>query len=136
MTICRTATRDKANKKTNQKNYRKRIWETKPPPHIFFPKRKNFFSFLTDKQKERAIHLVAVHDKKFELKDVDELVLMEADMLSSLDVNTKKPILNATSNKQFMDSMVNIRIPKFITEFSKNEAKRLIQAREEYFKQR
>src|SRR4030043_1361560 len=52
----------------------------------------SIFSFLTDTQKERAIHLVAVHDKKFELKDVDELVLMEADMLSSLDINDGKPI--------------------------------------------
>lgn len=83
----------------------------------------DIFSFLTDEQKARCIHLVAVHDKKFEIKDTDEIILMEADMLSSLDINTKKPILDAESNMKFMDSMVNIRIPKFITEFSKNEAK-------------
>lgn len=96
----------------------------------------NFFSFLTDTQKSRCIHLVAVHDKKFEIKDVDELILMEADMLSALDVNSNKPVLDVESNKKFMEAMLTTRIPKFITEFSKNEAKKLIQARENYFKQK
>jgi hypothetical protein len=93
------------------------------------------FSFLTDEQKERCIHLVAVHDKKFEIKDVDELILAEADMLSGIDIGTK-PKLDPKSNKLFMDSLLNTRLPKFITEFSKNEAKRLIQAREAYYKQK
>ena len=96
----------------------------------------NFFSFLTDAQKFRCIHLVAVHDKKFEIKEIDELILMEADMLSALDVNSGKPVLDVESNKKFMEAMLTTRIPKFITEFSKNEAKKLIQAREDYFKQK
>ncbi|MFH1956643.1 MAG: HD domain-containing protein [Patescibacteria group bacterium] len=96
----------------------------------------NFFSFLTNAQKSRCIHLVAVHDKKFEIKDVDELVLMEADMLSALDVNTNKPVLDVESNKRFMEAMLTTRIPKFITEFSKNEAKRLIQTRKDYYKKK
>lgn len=95
----------------------------------------DFFLFLTDKQKERCVHLVAVHDKKFELKDVDELILMEADMLSSLDINTKKPIFDAESNKKFMEAMLNTRVPKFITEFSKKTAAKLIEAREKYFRE-
>jgi len=95
----------------------------------------DFFSFLSDKQKIRCIHLVAVHDKKFEIKDIDELILMEADMLSSLEISTK-PVYDAESNEKFMKEMLTTRIPKFITEFSKNEAKRLIQIREDYYKQR
>lgn len=95
--------------------------------------RYTFFSFLTDTQKKRVIHLVAVHDKKFELKDIDELVLMEADMLSSLDINTGKPIFDAESNKKFMEAMLTTRIPKFITEFSKQEAKRLVKVREDHY---
>lgn len=94
----------------------------------------DFFSFLTKEQKSRCIHLVAVHDKKFEIKDTDELILMEADMLSSLEVNTKKPVYDAESNKKFMEAMLTTRIPKFITEFSKNEAKKLIQKRMDYFR--
>lgn len=93
-----------------------------------------FFSFLSEEQKTRCIHLVAVHDKKFEIKDNDEIILMEADMLSALDVNTKKPTLDAESNEKFMQAMLTTRIPKFITEFGKNEAKRLIEVREEYYK--
>jgi len=94
----------------------------------------NFFSFLTATQKSRCIHLVAIHDKKFELKDTDELILMEADMLSGLEVNTGKPVFDAKSNKKFMKVMLTARIPKFITSFSKIKAKKLIKARENYYK--
>jgi len=94
----------------------------------------NFFSFLTATQKSRCIHLVAIHDKKFELKDIDELILMEADMLSGLEVNTGKPVFDAKSNKKFMKVMLTARIPKFITSFSKIKAKKLIKARENYYK--
>jgi len=93
----------------------------------------DFFSFLTDTQKARCVHLVAVHDKKFEIKDIDELILMEADMLSALEI-TSKPIFDVESNKKFMEAMKTTRIPKFITEFSKNKAKKLIKVREEYYK--
>jgi len=96
----------------------------------------DFFSFLTDDQKERCIHLVAVHDKKYKIKDTDEIVLMEADMLSALDVDTDKPVFDAKSNKAMMDSILNIRLPKFITQFGKDEAKRLIKRRADYFKER
>lgn len=95
----------------------------------------DFFSFLTDIQKARCIHLVAVHDKKLEIKDIDELILMEADMLSALQISSGKPIYDDESNKKFMESMLTTRIPKFITEFSKNEAKRLIQIRKDFYRQ-
>jgi len=94
------------------------------------------FSFLTNKQKIRCIHLVAVHDKKFEIKDVDELVLMEADMLSALQISEGKPVYDTESNKKFMEAMLVTRIPKFITEFSKNKAKKLIQIRKNYYRQK
>ena len=90
------------------------------------------FSDLTDAQKERCVHLVAVHDKKFEIKDTDELILAEADMLSGIDISTK-PKLDSESNKVFMDSLLNTRLPKFITEYSKKEAARLIKIRQEYY---
>lgn len=96
--------------------------------------KKDIFSFLTDSRKERIVHLVAVHDKKHEIKDTDELILAEADMLSGIDINTAKPHLDAESNKKFMNSLLNTRLPKFITDFSKNEAKRLIQERELFYK--
>lgn len=93
----------------------------------------DFFSFLTDAQKVRCVHLVAMHDKKFELKDVDELVLMEADMLSALQISADKPKYDAESNAKFMEVMLATRIPKFITEYGKSEARKLIKIREEYY---
>lgn len=93
----------------------------------------DIFSFLTGEQKERCVHLVAVHDKKHEIKEADELILAEADMLSGIDINTAKPKLDPESNKEFTGSLLNVRLPKFITEYSKKEAKRLIQERNVYY---
>jgi len=95
--------------------------------------KEKIFSCLTDKQKERCVHLVAVHDKKLEIKDTDELILAEADILSGIDIDTK-PKLDPESNKSFMDSVLNTRLPKFITEFSKSEAEKLIKKRVDYYK--
>jgi len=94
----------------------------------------DFFSFLTDEQKRRCIHLVAVHDKKFEIKDIDELVLMEADMLSCLQLSPNKPKYDAEGNKKLMEIVLATRIPKFITSFSKKEAKKLIRKRDNFYK--
>ncbi len=93
----------------------------------------DIFSSLTGEQKERCVHLVAVHDKKLEIKDTDELILAEADILSGIDIDTK-PKLDPKSNKLLMDSVLNIRLPKFITEFSKIEAEKLIKKRIDYYK--
>lgn len=92
-----------------------------------------FFSFLTAKEKARCVHLVAVHDKKDQLKDADELVLMEADMLSALQIGKGKPVYDAKSNEKMMKEIVANRIPRFITAFSKKEAKKLIKKRENYY---
>lgn len=94
----------------------------------------DFFDFLTKKQKDRCIHLVRVHDKKHEIDKLDELILMEADMLSALQVSEGKPVFDADSNRKFMDSFLNIRFPKFVTDFSKNKAKELMRKREEHYK--
>ncbi|MFA5021576.1 MAG: HD domain-containing protein [Patescibacteria group bacterium] len=93
-----------------------------------------FFNFLTVKQKQRCIHLVAIHDKVAELKDVDEIVLMEADMLSGLDANSVKPTFDAKSNKKFINEVKTKRLPKFITGYSLKEAKKLIKVRMAYYR--
>jgi hypothetical protein len=95
--------------------------------------KEEIFSSLTDEQKQRCVHLVAVHDKILEIQDTDELVLAEADMLSGIDIDTKTK-LDFESNKSYMASALNIRLPKFITEFSENEAKKLIKKRVDYYK--
>jgi hypothetical protein len=93
----------------------------------------DFFDFLSEEQKAHVVHLVAVHDKKFELKDVDELVLMEADMLSALYIGGEKPKNDVVWNAKFMEAMKTTRLPKFITEYGKREAARLVKEREEYY---
>jgi hypothetical protein len=93
------------------------------------------FDFLNNNQKKRIVHLVSVHDKKYEIKDDDERVLMEADMLSGINVNSPKAKFDAASNVKFMDSILNVRLPKFLTEYGKTEAKRLIAERVRYYEQ-
>jgi hypothetical protein len=91
------------------------------------------FSFLSDKQKERIVHLVFMHDKIHDLTETDELVLAEADILSGLDVESLKPTFDHESNVKFMESVARRRIPRFITDFSKKEVERLFKLRLEYY---
>ena len=92
-----------------------------------------FFSFLTNKQKNRCIHLVRVHDILSDLKDTDELVLMEADTLGGLDTNFVKPTFDFKSNEKYIRGVKDKRVPKFITEFGKKAVKILIQRRMNYY---
>jgi len=94
------------------------------------------FSFLVDNQKKRCIHLVAVHDKLDKLKDNDEFVLMEADTLGGLDMNLIKPTFDFESNERYMRGVKEKRVPKFITNFSKETVKGLIQGRMDYYSKR
>lgn len=91
------------------------------------------FSYLTSKQKERIIHLVSVHDKVPELEDDDELILAEADVLSGLDVTGDKSTFDHESNKRYMESVARRRIPRLMTDFSKREVGRLLEARIAYY---
>lgn len=91
------------------------------------------FSFLTDVQKSRCVHLISVHDSLEELKDDDELVLMEADTLGALDVDFVKPTFDFESNDKYMRGVRGKRVPKFITEFSKKNVEGLIQGRMDYY---
>jgi hypothetical protein len=92
-----------------------------------------FFDFLTDSQKERAIHLVKVHDQLKNLKDIDELVLMEADTLGGLDTSFVKPAFDKESNIKYMSGVKKFRFPLFFTEFGKKEYAVLVKMREDYY---
>jgi len=93
----------------------------------------SFFSFLSTDQKQRCVHLVAVHDKLDKLKEIDELILMEADTLGALDVNLVKPTYDKVSNSKYIDGVRKKRIPKFITDYSKIIVNKLIQMRINYY---
>ena len=91
------------------------------------------FDFLSKERKERTIHLVLLHDNLKMLKDNDELVLMEADTLSTLDVERVKPSFDKSSNEKFMEEVKNTRYPKFITEYGKRMFNELYQLRIAYY---
>jgi len=95
----------------------------------------DFFNFLTKAQKERAIHLVRVHDSLKDLKAPDELVLMEADVLGSADLSLVKPTYNRQSNKEWVKQIREKKLPRFMTDFSKKELERLMKQRERYYKE-
>lgn len=91
------------------------------------------FDFMSDKQKERAIHLVSCHDNLESLKDTDELVLMEADTLGWLDVAKVKPSFDKVSNQKYMEGVRSKRLPLFITEYGRHVFETLYQSREKYY---
>ena len=93
----------------------------------------DIFDYLSIKQKERIKHLVFVHDRVEQLIDTDELILMEADTLGGLDIEYVKPTFNKESNERYMKGVMNGRLPKFISAYSKIEARRLIDARSGYY---
>lgn len=95
--------------------------------------RNEAFDSLSEKQKQRAIHLVQVHDKVETLQDPDELVLMEADTLGGLDVDKVKPSFDKVSNDRYMQGVKAKRFPLFITDYGKREFARLYKAREKYY---
>jgi hypothetical protein len=94
----------------------------------------DFFVFLTDQQKERIMHLVGIHDRLKLLKDVDELVLMEADTLGGLDTDKIKPTVDNKSNEKFLRGVKELRMPLFITDYGKQKVKELIEKRKDYYK--
>ncbi len=91
------------------------------------------FDFLSKGQKARAVHLVRVHDKLEELRDVDELVLMEADTLGAADSMLVKPSFDAKSNKKWVAKVRQERASRFITDYSKSELPGLLAKREIYY---
>lgn len=95
----------------------------------------SFFDYLTAEQKARAVHLVIVHDMIYKLTDLDEIVLMEADTLGSLDVTRIKPTFNKESNEKYIHGARKGRFTRFRTEYGKKEFERLYKLREEYYEQ-
>ncbi len=91
------------------------------------------FNTLTQIQKDRAVHLVAVHDRLGEWKDLDELILMEADTLGGIDPFELEPGFDPASNEKYMKGVKQSRIPYFVTDYGKREVEKLFKARQEYY---
>ncbi|HET7528708.1 MAG TPA: HD domain-containing protein [Candidatus Saccharimonadales bacterium] len=94
------------------------------------------FDYLSPYQKQRIIHLVAVHDDLDALKDPDELVLMEADTLGVADVNATTPTHSLDEYKQWLRKTEEKRVGHFITDYSKTKAHELLAERAEWYRMR
>ncbi len=94
-----------------------------------------FFDFLTSRQKRRAVHLVFVHDKLDALKDLDELVLMEADTLAGLNSDILGTFTDSASEERFMRKSRKLRLSRFITDYGKRQFEKLFQKRQEFSRQ-
>jgi hypothetical protein len=92
----------------------------------------SIFDYLTPIRKSRIIHLVAIHDRLEELKDTDELVLMEADTLGGLDVT---PTFDRSSNERIMNGFRKRRQPLLITDYAKNMFEKVFQNRVDFYAQ-
>lgn len=68
--------------------------------------------FYTEAQKARVIHLVGVHDKIEELKDDDEIALMEADTLGAIDISKVATTFNKESAMKYIEKdLMGRRVP-------------------------
>lgn len=81
-----------------------------------FLNRPEISKFYTQEQKNRIIHLISVHDKIEELKDLDELAFMEADTLGAIDVSrVKSTFTKQDAEKYIIKDLLGRRRPKFKT---------------------
>lgn len=91
------------------------------------------FAFLSEQQKTRVVHLVSIHDYLDRITAIDEKILVEADTLGAIDVTKVKPTFNAASNARYMEKARAVRLPLFVTEYSRSEFERLAKERDEYY---
>ena len=89
---------------------------------------------LSEKQKERIIHLVRVHDDLESIKDLDERILVEADTLAGLDTDFMKPTFDPESNEKYLNSVKKKRLSLFTTDFSIKTFDIVLQKRVDYYK--
>lgn len=71
--------------------------------------------YLTPEQIKRIVHSVSVHDKIERLKDLDELVLMEADSLGAIDLSFVEPTYKGKEALDYLDKNSVRRRGRFIT---------------------
>lgn len=91
------------------------------------------FNFLTSAQKDEIVHLVSVHDFVDRLRTPNELTFLEADTLGALDTSLVKPTFDKSHNDKYIKSVITNRLPKFINNYSKEEALRLIAERQKFY---
>lgn len=87
----------------------------------------------TADQRERIIHLVGVHDKLDQLRELDEIILMEADTLGAIDIARVKPTFDGAGAEKYIAKLKAKRLPLFRTDLGKDLAEELVPIFEAYF---
>jgi len=96
--------------------------------------KKDLASYFTKKQINRIVHLVKIHDQVEKVKDEDEILLMEADTLGTLDVKRIKPTFSKKDNDLFLKREIyNRRLLYFKHPYALKMAKKLAEERKEYY---
>jgi hypothetical protein len=87
-------------------------------------------SYYTEAEILRVVHLVSVHDKVRELKDEDELLLMETDTLGMIDEERSPATMGTAERDRFLkNSIYNLRLPRFMHSEAKKVAQELLSKR-------
>jgi hypothetical protein len=90
---------------------------------------------FTPAQQERVAHLVRVHDLVEDLKDEDEVLLMEADTLGMLDAERITPTYSKEDNATMMKrEITDRRFPRFIHDYAKEMGAVVYQRRMDFYK--
>jgi len=84
------------------------------------------FVYFTQAQKDRITHLIEVHDELDKLTDTDELIFMEADTLGAIAMGNFQKIDKVVYG-QYVARVQKLRIPKFITAFSREESNKILE---------
>ena len=100
-----------------------------------FLENKNIKQNYTQEQIERIVHLVLVHDKIAELKELDELAFMEADTLGSIDLSRVRPTFEKMDGLRYVEALKIKRAPKFVSKMGKRYLSDLLPKFEKYFTQ-
>lgn len=71
--------------------------------------------YLTEDQIKRIVYLISVHDRVEQLKEPDELVLMEADSLGAIDIDFVEPTYKGEEALFYLETRMIKRRKRFVT---------------------
>lgn len=98
-----------------------------------FLTRPDVLDYYTPAQRRRIMHLVGVHDKMEQLKDLDEIILMEADTLGAIDHVKVTPTFNYESAMKYIEQMTSRRASRFRTPLGKSYLNELLSSFRQFY---
>ncbi len=90
--------------------------------------------YFSKKEIDEICHLVSIHDKLNEIRTRNEILLMEADSLSKIDVKKVRPTHDAKNWIEFYNGFKKERVSRFKTKSSKKFLRVLLREADSYYK--